>query len=249
MRKRLWRSKPYAFYLQFYGALLNLYIRINKKHTSIIFINGMRRSGNHYLMKTLMDSSNATVIFYNNQKANSNLDIRNGLQTKYRFSKHVLIIVGYEDLIIDDYKESCKFITQAHLKEVDTLKLLVVRDLRNIMASRLNHAHMAKHLKNSNIIIEQTKNLWKDHHDHFEDLEIKVVRYTHLIADLCSIEFKRFYITKLKESKKILNRYGGGSSFNNKNFHSRYLKFKNDQTYSALIKGLELQDENIYGSW
>ncbi|WP_197503474.1 hypothetical protein [Bizionia sp. APA-3] len=249
MRKRLWRSKPYAIYLQCYGAFLNCFIRINKKRTSIIFINGMRRSGNHYLMKTIMDSSYATVIFYNNQKACSNLDVRDGLQTKYRFSKNILIIVGYEDLLIQDYNESCEFITQTRLKNVDYLKLVVVRDLRNVMASRLNHSHMAKHLKSDHKVLNQTKLLWKDHHDYYDVIDYHVIRYNFLLRDLSAIDLKLFYIQTIKESKKVLNRYGGGSSFDNEHFHSRYMKFKDDKTYLTLIQGLEFQDEKIYGIW
>tara|TARA_R110002012_G_scaffold319389_2_gene539641 strand:+ start:25128 stop:25913 length:786 start_codon:yes stop_codon:yes gene_type:complete len=249
LRKRLWRSKPYAIYLQFYGAFLTWFIRINKSHTRIIFINGMRRSGNHYLMKTLMDSASASVIFYNNQRPRHNLDIRDGLQTKYRLSRNILILVGYEDLLVKDYYESCEFINQTHLKGVGYQKLLVVRDLRNVMASRLNHAHMAMHLKRNVKILEHTKTLWKDHHNCFGDTENHVIRYNFLIEDLSPIDLSLFYIIKLKESKKVLNRYGGGSSFNNEHFHSRYLKFKDDKTYLSLIYGLELQDEKIYGTW
>ncbi len=249
LRKRLWRSKPYRFYLYVYGGFLNWLIHFNSNRTAIIFINGMRRSGNHYLMKTLMDSSSASVIFYNNQDVCANLDVRNGLQTKYRFSKNILLIVGYEDLPLKDFENSIQFISNGCLKEADVLKLIVIRDLRNIMASRLNHAHMAKQLKTKLDVLEQTKLLWKEHHNAYENSNLQVIRYNNLISDLHMLNLNSFFITELKESKNVLNRYGGGSSFESNHFNSRYLKFEDDLTYQSLINGLEQQDQLIHGLW
>jgi hypothetical protein len=200
-------------------------------------------------MKTLMDSSFATVIFYNNQDPYGGLDIRNGVQTKYRFSKHILLIVGYEDLNISDYYESCHFISQSYLKAVKSLKLIIIRDLRNITASRLNHAHMANNLKHSLEIQEQTKELWKDHHNVFGDSSYNIIRYNNLINDLNKMHLNSFFIQNLRESKKILNRYGGGSSFVGEQFNSRYLKFEKDKTFLALLSGLGEQDQLVHGPW
>ena len=87
LRKKLWRSYPYGLYIKLCDFFIKMVLQLNKKNIKIIFINGMRRSGNHYLMKTLMNSTSSSVVYYNNQKSLKNLDIRNGLQVKFRASK------------------------------------------------------------------------------------------------------------------------------------------------------------------
>ncbi|MDT0557359.1 hypothetical protein RM697_01785 [Ichthyenterobacterium sp. W332] len=249
LRKKIWRSKPYRLYLKIYDIFLKGVLKLNKKQTTIIFINGMRRSGNHYLMKTLMDSSSASVIFYNNQNYYSSLDIRKGLQTKFRFTYKILLLIGYEDLSINDFYKTCDYFKQGYLKELKTLKLIVVRDLRNIMASRLNHAHLAKLLRKDRKVLEHTRLLWRNHHEDYGDSKSNIIRYSNLVKDLNQLDLSLFFIPNLKESKKVLNRYGGGSSFNNKHFNSRYLEFENDKTFLELIDGLKKHDEFVHGKW
>lgn len=249
LRKKLWRSWPYKLYLKGYDFVLKKILQLNKRNVKIIFINGMRRSGNHYLMKTLMDSTTASVIFYNNQQKLKPLDIKNGLQTKFRRSKKILLMIGYEDLLIDDFVQSYQFILKDYFPNVQHLQLIILRDIRNIMASRLNHAHMADQLRESNDIVNSTKELWVDHHLYEGESDCHIIRYRHLLSDINAIDLAPFFISSVVESQKVLNRYGGGSSFENSNFNSRYTFFKGDQIFESLIAGQEKLDEQVHGVW
>ncbi|MCK7589888.1 hypothetical protein M0G43_04820 [Subsaxibacter sp. CAU 1640] len=200
-------------------------------------------------MKTLMDSTSASVIFFNNQRIKHQIDGNHGLQVKFRFSSKILLIVGFEDLILKDYHDSCKYILNTkHFKDTEYLKLLIIRDVKNVMASRLNHAHMANQLRKHKKVVEFTRNIWFDHHSISESIDINIVRYNHLMADLRKMNLKPFFISDLQESNKILNRYGGGSSFENSRFNNRYENFQNDETFEALIKDFIKIDNEVYAA-
>lgn len=247
LRKKVWRSFPYRLYVNLYDSFLKLILRFNKKNITVIFINGMRRSGNHYLMKTLMDSANSNVIYYNNQSKLNDITIKNGVQTKFRASKNILVIIGYEDLFLKDFDSSCISLMNLRFNALKYIKLVITRDVRNIMASRLNHAHMASALRTKRNSIAHTRILWADHHN-VESCSYSV-RYEHLVNDTAIIDLEPFFIRELKESKKILNRYGGGSSFENNNFMTRYAKFAGDKIFESLIKDFKDIDERVHGRW
>lgn len=249
LKKRIWRSPFYKLYLYFYKLFIDCLLSVGRKNTKLIFINGMRRSGNHYLMKTLMDSSTSTVLFFNNQQRLKKLNLKHGIQKKLRFSKNVLVIVGFEDLIIEDYLEAINFLKDTYFPNSESLVLNITRDLRNLMASRLNHAHMAKRLRERHDVIEFTRKLWYNHHLQTQSGICHTVRYNYLKEDLMKLDLKSFFIDHLDESKKILNRYGGGSSFETRDFNLRYLEFRNDQTFLSLIDEFKDIDESIYGVW
>lgn len=249
LRKKLWRSWPYKLYIKSYDFIIKKILQLNKKNVKIIFINGMRRSGNHYLMKTLMDSTTSNVIFYNNQQLLKPLDIKYGLQSKFRLSKHILLIIGYEDLFLKDFERSKDYILKKDFDNIDHINLLIIRDVRNIMASRLNHAHMANDLRSNSMAVSNTIELWIDHHHYKKQENSFSIRYRHLKSDLNEINLKSFFISEIVESQKVLNRYGGGSSFESSNFNSRYINFEGDTVFESLIEGQKSLDEHIHGTW
>ena len=149
-RKLLWKSYPYKLYLKVYEyILLGIIKRASSNNLKVIFINGMRRSGNHFLMNTLLNSTDASVIFFNNHPKKSQLTIDGGVQTNFK-NKRILVIIGFEDLQIKEYEKFSNIITKRFFENKISKKLVVLRDARNIMASRLNHAHMHKNLKTLN---------------------------------------------------------------------------------------------------
>ena len=238
-RKKLWKSKPYKIYLNIYEKLV-FYIINRIENKKILFINGMRRSGNHYLMNTIMNSTNHTVFFFNNQQFCEDLSLFWGFQLKIKSVKKLLIIIGYEDLLVKDYISSSKYILSKMPNCYKSTKLLIKRDIKNLMASRLKHPHMAPKLYESSQERTKTKNLWLDHHNLNKNSGIDVnVRFKHIYRDLEQIDLSNYGIKELKENKKIMNRYGGGSSFDDSNFQQRYKKFKNEEFFEFLIKDLQ----------
>ena len=247
LRKKIWKSWPYRLYIKIYDFFLKRIMSLNKGNLRIIFINGMKRSGNHFLMNSLMNSANASVIYYNNQRILTNLDIKHGVQVKFRPKKNMLLIVGYEDVLLDDFENACDFIIENNYATVKCTKLVIIRDLRNIMSSRLNHARMGVALRNKPQMVDTTKNLWANHHESLHG--INSIRYGSLIDDIGKIDLKAFHIVDLKLSQKVLNRYGGGSSFENKNYNLRYKNYIGNEIYERLISDLKQLDEKIHGPW
>ncbi|WP_179319502.1 hypothetical protein [Winogradskyella helgolandensis] len=246
LRKKLWKSKPYHFYIKMYDQFLLAFLNRNKSGIRLIFINGMRRSGNHYLIKTLMESANATVLFYNNLKPHSDIPtVIGGTETKIKTKKKILVILGYEDLSIADFNSSCNLMLDHSFKDINYTKLIICRDVRNVMASRLNHAHMSYDLNTKHDIQIYTKNLWLNHHNTLLD-DIYRIRYGYLQEDLKNINLKPFYINELQRNNKVSNRYGGGSSFTSNDFTERFKKFKGREDYEYLIKDLQVLDAEIH---
>ena len=245
-RKKLWKSKPYKIYLKIYEKLV-FYIIKNTKNKKVLFINGMRRSGNHYLMKTIMNSTDHTVFFFNNQRLNENLSLFSGFQLKIKSLNKLLIIVGYEDLFVNDYIKSSTFILNSIQTPYKNIKILIKRDIKNLMASRLNHPHMAPKLYKSIKERIKTKDLWLDHHSLDKNSENVInVRFNYIYDDLEPIDLSNYGIEELKENNKIMNRYGGGSSFDNNNYQQRYKKFKNEECFEFLIKDLQKISSKIH---
>jgi len=249
LRRKLWKSLPYRIYIEIYERILAFILKANKKNTKLIFINGMRRSGNHYLMKTLMDSTSATVFFYNNQKAFKKISLKNGIQTKFRWSKHILVIVGFEDLLREDFIRASAFVEDTCFSNAESLQLLIIRDVRNLMASRLNHAHLSVGLRAKPHIVERVRKIWYDHHRQWPDTTCHTIRYSYFSTDLKKIELKPYHMNFIIEPQKVMNRYGGGSSFETNDFDSRYLNFTHDPIYLQLIEGFQELDEKIHGKW
>lgn len=245
-RKKIWKSLPYKIYINFYKTIIFFFISntIDKK---IIYINGMRRSGNHYLMKTLMDSTDHTVFFFNNQNPDKDLSIISGFQLKLKSYKKLLIIIGYEDLFIEDYLSKIDSINKNHdFYNHHYLTLLVKRDVKNLMASRLNHPHMGPYLIKHKRIREETKKLWLDHHDNNNLDKLINIRFNHMLDDLKSNNLYKFGIKDVKINGKIMNRYGGGSSFDDFGFNKRYKDFENNKYFNYLISDLSELSLKVY---
>ncbi|WP_179348642.1 hypothetical protein [Winogradskyella pacifica] len=249
LRKKLWKSWPYHFYIKMYDQFLRIFVSYNTSGIRIIFVNGMRRSGNHYLIKTIMESSDATVLFYNNLKPYSvRPTVIGGVETKLVAKKKVLVILGYEDLSASDFNSSCEIMIKHCFEGLPYKKLLICRDVRNVMASRLNHAHMAFGLREKLEIRNATKKLWTDHHSTFNLQDINRIRYGYLQEDLKKINLESFYVSGIRVNNKISNRYGGGSSFDSNNFNERFRKFIGREDYEYLIKDLQPLDNKIHNT-
>ncbi|WP_225035571.1 hypothetical protein [Winogradskyella sp. SM1960] len=190
-----------------------------------------------------MKSSESTVVFYNNLKAHSKKPtVAGGVEIKYKRKRGVLVILGFEDLFISEFKDSCNLILNHSFRGLPYKNLLICRDVRNVMASRLNHPHMAPSLIKHKSQLEFTKKLWLDHHTVKDDNEIHVIRYGFLLKDLSGIIFEDYYLTDIRENEDISNRYGGGSSFETNNFSERYKAFEGNDCYEDLIQDMQMLD-------
>ncbi|MCF1191225.1 hypothetical protein LRR18_06465 [Mangrovimonas sp. AS39] len=161
-------------------------------------------------MKTLMGSTSTNVIFFNNQPAFIKRPhvASGGVETRFKFKKEFLVIIGFEDLIVSDYLNTCDANFANSFLGIQELRLLIIRDVRNLMASRLNYETVSKGLGES-----------------------EVQRH------ISQVPLNDFYLSKFILSLKVANRCGGGSSFETDHYGSRYLNFQDNSIYQKLVEG------------
>lgn len=206
---------------------------INQKEIRVV---GLKRTGNHAVLKWIKSQQSGVVEHLNNVKPNENpfrdkyehlrdhypehqgvID-RLSRQAKGDFIKKDCFIYSYEDWLLSKVATR-NFELKHNLyvgKSLDRYDILILRDPFNLIASRLKHGRMLSELGRTTIV-----DRWVDYAREFigETQYLKHhkicinynrwfqdVEYRHSLADLLQLEFTDAGIDKMTY-------HGGGSSF------------------------------------
>ena len=230
----------------------------SKKYRNVWIVSGLRRSGNHLAISYLISAlSEKSVYFFNDiypkgfdgtltqysldhaERAFNPVISRNIISLKeFNDSDEVrdLIIsiedkrVEYLDEMYDALKPFCKRIK----------KVLIMRDLLNVMASRLKHIERAE--QQQMMADEVTIKFWEEYHRKSKQSDVITVNYNMFVRDMKYYEpvgkigKNKDLVLKMKEklptafylnsvckqlginvqnTKITTSNYGGGSRFSN----------------------------------
>lgn len=205
---------------------------------SVYFLHGLKRSGNHAIVNWLMAEN--SFRFFNNivpmariltgeRGMPESVELRKWLRSKRRF--WVLGRVGPSDrllLSLEDHKLDFRPIIDL---PASTRHILILRDPRNLFASRIRKAHVVNNLsyaREPGVLFDRAIDRWKEHAREF-------LGDTNHLPNKTTIYFNRWFVSQpyrqricerlgVRFSDKGLSKvtdHGGGSSFDRSTYDSR----------------------------